>query len=66
MNMKKTILALAVVLSASATANAQDAIPVVPASVMKNAAQEASRVKTGMALIVPMQGQACLRILFSL
>ena len=35
MNMKKTILALAVVLSASATANAQDAIPVVPASVMK-------------------------------
>ena len=44
MNMKKTILALAVVLSASATANAQDAIPVVPASVMKNAAQEARKV----------------------
>lgn len=44
MNMKKTILALAVVLSASATANAQDAIPVVPASIMKNAAQEARKV----------------------
>lgn len=44
MMMKKNILALAVVLSVSAVANAQDSIPVVPASVMKKASEEARKV----------------------
>lgn len=44
MIIKKTMLVLVAALSASAVANAQDSIPVVPASVMNTASDEARKV----------------------
>ncbi|MFC6674121.1 TraK domain-containing protein [Marinobacterium aestuariivivens] len=44
MMIKRTVLALAVTVATSATASAEDSIPVVPASIMKNAAHEARKV----------------------
>ena len=50
MKIKQSALALAVTLATSTAAMAQDAIPVVPASVMKTANEQARKVAAGFGL----------------